>query len=286
MKTLQDILSRQTKYGAFTSVVKMKDETIAEDENMFITALVLFELLLHEKTPELVKAISRAVDFIEACETQRNTGIFTFYPDKLPSSKLHIPLYADADDSALAILILVHTGRRTREWAQSILAGVFENNRILYTNSHPPWVKRGIFKTWINDDYDNPADSCVNINILALYAYLELNHTDVYKIALNTVKHALTSTALDPLHMRQLAPFYAHPCEVYESIKRAVYFGVNELVTELNVFQHMESHRTDDTLRPVCCNYWGQPLWFSSVLAAARLTTAFAPDINTLNNVL
>lgn len=278
MNILSDILKEQTVHGAFPSKVKMRDNLIAEDENVFITVLVLFELMRQEKTPEVCDAISRGLDFVEACEVKPFSGIFRFYPSKLPSAKLNIPLYPDLDDSALSILILLYSGRRDEEWAYTVLPDVFETNRLLYTNGHPAWIKAGAFKTWFGDNHDNPVDCCVNINVLALYAYLGLNRSNVYKTALQSVKQGIKSSGLDHLHMRQLAPFYAHPLEVYECIKRAVHFGAIELAGERNAFQHLESYRTDGINHPVCCNDWGQPLWFSSTLQKARTISELIPN--------
>lgn len=277
MKNLEALLNGQTKYGAFTSEIKMMDKTIAHDENMFITALVLFELHRYENTPEITNAVKSALDFIEACEVAPYAGIFKFYPDNLLCSKLPIPLQADIDDSALAILLLIIYGRRTTDWARSVIENVFENNRILYNNGHPVWVQPGTFRTWISDNYNNPADCCVNINVLALYAYMGLNNTDVYTGALKAVKLAIKQSALDALHMRQIAPFYAHPREIYESVKRAVYFGADELAFVYNDFRFMESYRTDGISHAVCCNNWGQPLWYSTDLETARLLAVTLP---------
>lgn len=277
MKRLQDVIDQQTLHGAFLSEVKMMDNLLIEDENIFITVLVLLELLEHEKTPPVLTAIERALDFIEACEEEPLSGAFRFYPYKLKTAKLTIPLYADLDDSALAIIALIHSGRRDREWAVKVLSGVFENNRLLCTNGHPAWVLPGSFKTWTGNNHDNPVDCCVNLNVLCLYAYLGLNHREVYKTALKSVTNGLELSGLDPLYMRQLAPFYAQPGEVYECIKRAVRFGALELTGWLNRFRHFESYRTDEVFRPICCNNWGQPLWFSSALHGIRAISQHAP---------
>ncbi|MFC0778613.1 hypothetical protein [Flavobacterium sp. HJSW_4] len=286
MNLLSDLLDRQTVNGAFSSEVKMRGNLIIEDENVFITVLVVFELFRLKKKTEVTNAINRALDFIECCEEKPNSGIFKFYPEKLPSAKLNISLHGDLDDSALSILALVYFGRRDKEWANSILVDVFEKNRLLYTNAHPAWVRPGTFKTWISDSHDNPIDCCVNLNVLALYAYLGHTKADVYSKALESVMLGFRLTNLDPLHMRHLAPFYAHPSEVYEAIRRAANFGVVEMTNELNVFQYFESHRTDNAIRPVCCNGWGQPLWFSKALQIARtIELANSPTILLQKNI-
>lgn len=270
MNRLSDLLDMQTAHGAFPSEIRMEDNPVMEDENAFITALVLLELLRQEQTGAVMDAVDRGLGFIEACEEEPDSGLFRFYPRALPSAKLHIPLHADLDDSALCILVLVLSGRRTKEWAQGVTPRVFEKHRLLYTGGHPPWVGPGAFKTWAGETSGNHVDCCVNLNILALYACLGLGGTDVYRAALRSVLAGIKLTRLDPLHMRHLAPFYAHPYEVYEALSRAVYFGAGELAGKPEEFRHFEAQRGQDAKQPVCCNDWGQPIWSSTALQAAR----------------
>lgn len=277
MSLLSAVLASQTANGAFPSEVYMRNDRIMDDENGFITALVLFTLLKQEQTSPVSQAIGCALDFIEACEERPFSGTFTFYPAGLPSAKLNLPLPADLDDSALCILALVHAGRRDRAWACRVLPEVFDKNRLLYTHAHPAWVRPGAFKTWLSVGADNPVDCCVNLNVLALYAYLGLTHSVVYKTALQSVLLGLKLTGLDALHMRQLAPFYAHPYEVYACIKRAVAFGATELTDQLRVFRRFEAYNPGEGSHPVCCNHWGQPVWFSCALQWARVIDADCP---------
>ena len=281
---LHKVLQYQSASGAFPSYVQAGTEMIP-DENCFITALVLLELLKFSGTnndcPLLENAIEKGIEFLQQCEVPGTEGQFNFYPYNTNTPKLNIYLEPDLDDSALALLVLLQAGKKSLPQVRSIIEQLFEPRRIKYlTGVDSRWVKRNIFRTWINEhNRDNPADCCVNLNILSLYTTVFPGHTLTPHIV-TTVKNAIGMFGLSTSGMRRIAPYYAHPAELFFCVERAIMAGVADIEMLLH---HLKKQVFDNNLplwlsaagTPVCCDAHGRPFWYAPVLWQARNLHSF-----------
>jgi len=279
-----EIVSAQAPSGGFQSFVGS-----CTDENCFITALILLEIHAGV-SPRLDDAITRALDFLEACEEPERPGAFRFYPLRLPSPRIPIGrITADADDTALAQLALIRHGRRGRVDAQRTLDQVIAPNRVTFLRGdEPSWVRRGAVRTWLTSyAYGNPVDCAVNSNVAALHAAAGESAGPCFEAGFEavcaTVNDAVRLTGGSPAHLRSLAPYYANILELRYAIERAVAEGASPLAASLDILTAdpcPEPHW--DRRRPICCNAHGRPLWIAPALQAARqLFTLLRPGCST-----
>lgn len=258
---LDNLLRSQSTSGAFPSYIQVQDERL-EDENCFITSLVLLELLRIPppyQSQAWQDAIQKGIHFIKDCEEATGNGKFNFYPYTLDTPRLPIAASPDFDDSALALLVLLKQGERDAAAVRTIIRDVFEPYRIISTTSKDPaWVQPGLFRTWIDTyRYDNPVDCCVNLNMLCLYQQVFSGDTAPGALVHTAVSGALKMYGTSTSAMRRISPYYAHVAELYFCLERAGY-----------------ALPADDALlvadRPICCNISGRPLWYAPVLQQAR----------------
>lgn len=277
---LNDVLRQQSAFGGFPSFIDAGGEII-EDENCFITSLVLLELLEYVRrngdNKEIWEAIEKGAQFIENCEQPDRKGRFYFYPLTIDSPRLPIAIDADYDDSALALSVLLCAGKRQLKDIQDIIIELFEPGKIkLITGQDAAWVKPSLFRTWIvpRAAY-NPADCCVNLNILSFYAAAGMlgYHNNVS--ITQHIEYAVTLFGTGLSAMRRIAPYYAHPAELFFCLDRVARSGIKEVDGLLQkVRKNICSEFGDNVFlkadRPICCNAHGRPLWFAPVLQLAR----------------
>ncbi len=275
---LDELLLEQTVHGAFRSTVDYSGDMLV-DETCFVTAqvaLILTELtaLRRPLVNRLRQAQTIALDFVEACACPEVTGAYRFYPHGLDSARLPIPLVADADDTALAWLALLRSGRRNRAQACKVLPILFERLQVVGTQrGDAPWVRSGMYRTWF-DSIGGPADIGVNINVLAVFAEAGCHLPDRVARLSQAINGACSLVGFSNSSLRVLAPFYADVTEVAIALDRAVSAGVTALApsaarASFYVDRDRDCGRPLD--RPLYCNVHGRPLWRSTSLQRARL---------------
>jgi hypothetical protein len=258
---LDEILASQSESGAFRSVVAHGGQTFV-DENAFLTALVAMEL------SSLGVPIDRALDFLEEC--RRDDGAFGFYPRGAEPSWLGTTLAADADDTALCTLLLLEHQRMTSDEASRVIAEVLDPHRLHFRpESAGGWIQRGAYRTWLDlRARRNPVDLCVNANVASLLARVQ-HRGAAFEAAWRTVAAGIEWLARNPALLHYLTPFYPHPAELREAVRRAVDNGVAELAPALDRIWTLVPDDADES-RPVCGSESGATLWIAPELQLAR----------------
>jgi hypothetical protein len=269
-----EIRHSQSGSGGFESVIRQKNDT-RKDVNACITALVLREL---QKGPGRVppEIIENAFNFLTSCSSFSTTGVYNFYPPdpgvEQTNTRPKIQVPDDADDTALISLLLLQSGRMTRDTLIKHTCVVLDKHRIPAVGRlDPPWFITGAFYTWLDAGNSNIVDCCVNANVIALYAYAELKHLRGYKEACQLVSNALNWCDQSELRLASIIPFYADKQELYYAIENAVRMGASELAPVLErlecIDQKNEPFNPD---RPVCCSAYGKVSWYCALLQKLR----------------
>jgi hypothetical protein len=258
---LDDILAWQSESGAFRSAVTHGGQTFI-DENAFVTALVATEL------SALNVPVGGALDFLEQC--RRDDGAFGFYPRGAEPAWMGTTLAADADDTALCTLLFLQHGRITAAEASRVIADVLDPHRLHFRpEATGGWIQRGAYRTWLDRRaHRNPVDLCVNANVASLLAASQQRGA-AYDSAWRTVAAGIEWLARNPALLHHLTPFYPHPSELREAVRRAVDSGVGELAPALLRLSTLVVDDADDTT-PVCSSEGGATLWIAAALQLAR----------------
>jgi len=276
-----DQLSKcQCPSGAFPSFALADGQKI-RDENCFTTAQIVWSLLRRggpgDQETRSRDILERALDFVESCESKTISGAYGFYPPDSENTRFTGELPPDADDTALAWIVLSEAGRRKRSDGRKLLKPLLENLRALApARGDPPWAGTGLYRTWFGTETpSNPVDICVNINILACMEMLGFEEDPHLTLAFAGIKRAFNILELSASSLRSLAPFYASPAEVEIALRRAVEVGVSELEPVYRLVRNQgheaadrQAGRPDD--RPLYCNAHGRPRWYSPALQLVR----------------
>lgn len=271
---MDQILARQSASGAFPSQVQVGDR-LFDDENGFVTALVVRALASFPSSPAVAEAAEQGLAFLLACRSPSLPGAFRFWPagrepawiDGLPD---------DADDTALYALELVRWGRRDRDWLRREVVRALLPARLGEVEPPaPPWLARGAFRTGLDGrTRGNPVDACANVNVAALLAAAGLEHSRAFHDACSTVEAGLAWAGIDPARLRSLTPFYPHPGELLHALDHAVATGVQRLRPILGRLRRQLRLAGVDTTfpdpQPVCSSAYGGTLWTAPVLQQAR----------------
>ncbi|MGH3692917.1 MAG: hypothetical protein ACRDRX_02750 [Pseudonocardiaceae bacterium] len=277
-QSLETLLALQRPSGAFPSTVSEGPDHI-DDETCFVTASVALCLieLTNAGSSQARVALARALDFVEGCEATDTPGAFGFYPADPTTPRVVGGLPADADDTAVAWLALVTSGRRSVTEARAAFrARIGPASRRMISGLAPPWTRPGAVRTWLVEvGSHNPIDLAVNANVAALAVRIgETGH-----LAFAGACDSLLAGArggYDPtVFGRRLAPFYASVCELHLAIARAFAFGATVLAPCLGwlagAYQGLDPLRDD---KPLYCNDHGSPVWTAPALQRARKLTA------------
>ena len=289
---VHEVLSRQSRSGAFTSTVSVRSERY-QDDNAFVTVLTIRELRRVEADAEIDVALSRAFDFLDRCRSSQIEGGYHFYPPRGEPSWIGTWLPPDVDDTALIVLTLLEADRISTDIANAITDRVLSPTRIHYERQPvPSWLSLGAFMTWVGGGIrPNPIDCCVNANVLALLAALGRFDHPGFRPACETIRDGVAWAGDHPQRLRSLAPFYAHPAELASAAHRAVAYGVDDLApvaAELSPGLELqpEIHCGWPSNQPVCRSKDGRAIWHAPVLQAARrllsrTTTKSLPAVKT-----
>ncbi len=273
-RLVEDLLDLQRLSGAFPSRV-VHDGVTYDDENSFVTALVVGELGRWPRQGRVAVAIRCGLDFLEACSGRSRPGVYHFYPPTREPGWMGARLGADADDTALATLELVRHGRVPVERARRDLVDALETFRVYHRpESLDTWVRPGAYRTWLDlRARPNPVDCVVNANVAATLKYLGLDDHPGYESAWRTTRGALEWADGSRDRLRLVAPYYPDAREVLRALARAIAVGVRELA---DVASRLESHpdlrgagACADEL-PICSSACGRTWWSAPVLQALR----------------
>jgi hypothetical protein len=268
----EHLLKYQAQNGAFRSYMVYPDRW-EEDQNGFVTALVLRALRRWPESATLSRMRERALDFLEQCASSRWAGGFGFWPERQrPSWAKNVP--ADLDDTAIMNLELLLHGRRTMVEARRVIFEVLVPQlRMRREQFDPPWIRPGVFPTWLtdNDRSANPIDCCVNANIIGLMAYTGLSHLPGYGEVCSMLREALLWARTSPARLASLTPYYPEPNELQLALENAVYSGATDLQPALRAVSALPTRFLNaDGVRFLCSNAYGPPYWHSSAVHLAR----------------
>ncbi|CAB3750666.1 MULTISPECIES: hypothetical protein [Burkholderia] len=226
LAALDALVAAQAPGGAFPSHVSV-DAHHHVDENAFVTALILDELAcLPAGTAD--RAIARGLDFLESCASLTCAGAFHFYPPGRMPSWLGADLPADADDTALALMLLARFGRLGTAEAFDTLDRVLHPWRLHYRPEYAdPWVAQGACRTWLDRRAaPNPVDACVNANVATALTALGRADHDACRAARDTALDAIAFVAENPAHRGRLTAFYPDLWELVHALRRGARRGV------------------------------------------------------------
>jgi hypothetical protein len=283
--TLNRILAAQSPNGAFRSTVTHHGKAVP-DENGFVTALILCELLHPGRQtyvpPSAAEALAceRALDFLERC---RGPVGFHFYPPGEEPEWMGVHLSGDADDTALMARILFEAERLTLSEVTRLADTALEPYRQHY-NPDPilAWIHPGCYRTWLNHKQrPNPVDCCVNANVAALLAAIGQKDSPGFCAARDTVIAGIRWAAGVDWRFELLTPYYPHPAELFRAVDRGVQVGIEEFREIVR-----PAHWTGDL--PYAGSLDRKTWWNSSALQAIRNRNRsqgehreFDPDVRT-----
>jgi hypothetical protein len=160
-------------------------------------------------------------------------------------------------------MALISSGARPQSHAAAILTPLFEGVRVkARARGDAPWVRAGVYRTWLDVSLAiNPADLCVNANILACRAMAGLPADPAL---FETLSSAMQRWQVSPASLRMLAPYYAHPDEIGFAMARA------ERVGAVGGSSWSLPPQAQSEDQPLYCNSHGRPFWRAPALHRAR----------------
>jgi hypothetical protein len=232
------------------------------DNNGFVTAL----------GARALRRAGRAVpaawlDTLERCA--RDDGAYGFWPvHETPAWAPRLP--SDADDTAVMLLELLHSGRVTRAQAKRTAIRSLARQRVIcFPEQGPVWRRRGAFRTWHRAGVDL-VDCTVNANVLALLATLGLLHLPGVAESVQMISSALDWAADLPLRAASLSPFYPEPCELIGALEHAVECGAWALTAPLHRARATSWARAQVSDSVICSSPYGAIEWHSAELWQIR----------------
>jgi len=222
--TIEEILAAQAPSGAFRSTVTHRG-AVFPDENGFVTALIVYELLRVPRRFEPV--LPRALDYLERC---RGSMGFHFYPPGEEPEWMGVRLPPDADDTALMARVLYEAGRMSLREARQLVDSALEPHRQHYIPDPVlAWVRPGCYRTWLDRaQRPNPVDCAVNANVAALLAAIGRRDSPGFPAARDTVVAGVRWAAGVDWRLEMLTPYYPHPAELFRAVERGIEAGIEE----------------------------------------------------------
>jgi len=275
---LEKVLSSQAPSGAFYATVMHLGKQF-QDENGFVTCLILRELAKISRNREVDVAIEKGLDFLGRCANHQQPNAFHFYPPDQKPNGLAWGKVPRADDTALFTMALVKHGYMTYEEGNRVVDEVLDPHRLEnLPESISPWIHQGSYKTWLDANRcPNRVDCCVNANIAALLKMMGREDHSGYQAAVATVVDGVRHAVRSPSMTTFLSPYHPDPCEMVHAMARAAEMGVVEFEKPLlHLAQsRLKPMRRRSGLKPICGSGDGKTLWFSHTLQVARNMTRF-----------
>lgn len=261
----------QDSSGCFPSTVEQSGR-VSIDHNGFTTAMVVRDLRAVSRNTVVDVVKSRALDFIERCRANEIPLAFAFWPaDRRPNWANRVP--ADVDDTAIMATELLRAGRLSRRDALSTVCHVFLPHRVGNdgVEERPAWIEPGAFLTWIGKrGKPNVVDCCVNVNALALMAWVEAHHLPGYQEAVTTVLRGLDWAGDNPARLRSLTPFYPSVSNLRDAVEHAVESGVTDLRTAIDPLHRVTGDGDALEDRGCCSSAYGAAVWRCPAIEVAR----------------
>jgi hypothetical protein len=268
---IAELAASQCASGAIRSFVHIDGRTF-DDENGFVTGLVLRELSLRNAGEEAATLRDRAARFLLRCESFRAPGLFAFWPEHgYPPWTGDTRLYEDADDSAIAAMELVRAGVRSPEALVQTGRRISMRHRALDCRLlTEPWQRPGTFVTWLWPGMRNTIDCCVNANVVALLAAAEMRDAAGYAEAVAMINDAVAWAGHSPERLRAIVPYYPEPSELARAIEHAVRSGAHELEPAAGRLPTIAALQTCGDQTPVCSSMDGRVVWTAPALQELR----------------
>lgn len=272
------ICGSQSASGAFKSKVHLPFGDF-DDDNAFLTALVLRHTRKTGIMEELPDVTRRAHTFLRRCESDIVPGVFGFWPDDgYPAWMKKTRLYKDADDSAITALEFVRGGIEEMGYLENVAKNALARCRFFSSQlDGSDWRRSGVFLTWLSQDArPNPVDCCVNTNVIAMLSYCGLEDMPGYREACEMITDAIQRSGGEEKKVAELVPYYPHPIELFYALQHAVETGVSGLRAGLEYLAPLPWVRrcleySPGQLLPMCANPEGTIYWTSEAVRAARI---------------
>jgi hypothetical protein len=265
------LVDAQTPSGAFRSFVQRPTLCIP-DENAFATALVM-EALSSWPGSSVQKVRAAAIAFLLRCQRPGRPGAFAFYPADAHPDWFPGTLPADADDTALATLVLHRQGFWSIADLRRVASDVLLPYRVRRAGC-PTWLRPGGFPTWLDAARRcNPIDICVNLNVATLLHVSERHQSECDRI-IDMIGEALLWAGNCTKRQATLSPFYRNTKEMEVAIARAVNAGVRGAERLRAVAPICPLSAVVCSQCSICCSVDGEVSWYCPVLWRVRLGLA------------
>lgn len=256
----------QSPDGAFRSYLHWDVAPIV-DWNCFTTALAL----RHGARFLSPAAREKALTFLLRC--RHSDGAFGFWPPGGQPSLIRDILPSDCDDSAITAIELARGGRWVRRDLRQLVLDVLVRRRLLHFDAPaPPWLRRGVFLTWLSPDSRNPlVDCCANVNVAALLAFADMTHVPGYAAVCEMVEAGLIWAGDDKARARALTPYYPEPVELRYALEHAVRCGAHALEESSRRIRRAPwAHLDPRPDAPLCGSAYGGVFWTAPVVQFMR----------------
>jgi hypothetical protein len=264
-----ELLNLQAQSGAFHSVVHFNGQSY-DDWNGFTTALVLRHSPLAASSPDWSAARRLALQFLGECEVKNRPGFFTFWPcDRWP--KWAPAMMPDADCTSSIACELLRHGIMTRQEAQSIAMTSLIPYRLESAPDDHPWIRPGVFPTWLCKAIPNPIDCCVNVNVVAFLSQSGLNDVPGYAQACAMLYSGLSWSSGQRERLGRLCPYYPNSVELLYAIRNAVQYGATQLQEALDMLEASDATVSDaHAAAPLFTTADRETRWSSRAVELAR----------------
>jgi hypothetical protein len=274
-----EIIRGQSPEGAFPSALHIKGREFI-DWNGFITALVLRAVSSLPDFSRRSDSRRLALDFLERCESSSLPGAFGFWPEGRRPGFIS-PLPADADDTSIITLELLKHDRIGLNRAREVALKRLLPHRLRQVRQpSPPWIRSGVFLTWLSSSSLNVVDCCVNANVVAMLAFLDLDNMPGFVEASGMIEDAVRWAGSSKYRFQLITPFYPDPQEMIYALIHAIDCGADQLGNALSILEQnewLQKRPGEDSFKdlPVCGSAYGRIFWSSGLLQEVRRKVEF-----------
>lgn len=235
------------------------------DYNGFVTALILREMKKSAPRYYAVQ-IAKALKYLSCYKIGENDG-YRFWPLHLwPDWAPYLP--ADCDDIAVISLELAKHNELTTSQLLQLLENHLFASQIKEHPASPGWLRKGAFRTWVDRmEEGNPVDCCVNLNILALFAYLGMKEIVGYREIVQMLYDAVAWCGDSELRFRSLAVFYPDSRMFLYTLDNAINHGCSELLELREMLRQKSFWPSMQRHEPIsiCSNTTHTIIWTSEI---------------------
>jgi hypothetical protein len=180
-------------------------------------------------------------------------------------------LIADADDTAIMASELLRHGSISFQTATSIALTALLPYRLKQVPDNHPWIRPGVFMTWLGLANSNPIDCCVNVNVVAFLSQIGLSEAPGYMEACAMVGDAVRWSAGQRDRLESLCPYYPNPLELLYAVRSAVRNGAAALQEPLvTLEEYRGTGHSRDSTGPLFSNSDRSIVWSSRAVQLSR----------------